>query len=171
MVLVLICEVFRFPDIYPLTRDSPVKSLYLSGFFSPIQKSVKTPKTQSEAVIRRWTTHTMVKRKRKRKAVTDKKKYRKFKIKQHESNWKLGCELSCSGRVISTCFTSCTRRVILVKLRLYVLKEKKTGWNCDYDKRNIPVVICDKYSVTFNQRMRVTVKSDDFSLTTRECHS
>ena len=40
------------------------------------------------------------------------------------------------------CSTSDTRRVRMVNTQWNVVKEEKEG-NCDYDKRNISVVICD----------------------------
>jgi len=66
--------------------------------------------------------------------------YRKLKI---ESQYARG-EPRCSGRVGSSCPTSGTRRVILVSNPVPIFFTiHEWGNDCDYDNRNISVVICD----------------------------
>ena len=72
--------------------------------------------------------------------------------------------LRWSGRVSSSCSTSGTRHVILIKKSGDKSWKGNGRWNCDYHKRNISVVIYDtdilSWYPLFNFR-------DDFTLTTR----
>jgi len=49
------------------------------------------------------------------------------------------CDLGCSGRVCSCCSISGTRCATNPVIKTWTRK----GSDCDYDKRNISVVICD----------------------------
>jgi hypothetical protein len=56
---------------------------------------------------------------------------------------KTGCELGCSGRASSSFSTSCIRRVTLLTKDGGKSWMKNETWDCDYDKQNISVIICD----------------------------
>ena len=77
------------------------------------KKSLKIPKGQSESVYRRRTDNTMAKIKIKQK---EKQRSTKHTYKTKDRTpLKTGGDLMCSGRVGSSCSTSDTRRVNLVK--------------------------------------------------------
>jgi hypothetical protein len=75
---------------------------------------LKIPKGQSESVYRRRTDNTMAKGKSTKGQTTINKIY-KTKDRVTRTPLKTGGELGCSGRIGSSCSTSDTRRVNLVK--------------------------------------------------------
>jgi hypothetical protein len=78
-----------------------------------INKSLMILKGQPESVSRWRTDNTMAKR----KGTNNELQYITYKTKDHReirTPLKPGSESRCSGRVVSSCCTSCTRRVNLV---------------------------------------------------------
>ena len=71
---------------------------------------------------------------------------------------KLGSELRCSGMESSSCFTSGTRYVSRFQNLMTRHEKKKNGRDCDNDKRNISVIICDT-ELPVSQVMMATVKT------------
>jgi hypothetical protein len=74
----------------------------------------------------------------------------------------------CSGRVGSFCSTSGTHHVNLVAnpVITWVMNEERTG-KCLRQVEHIRDHLWHRYSITVNQVMVSTVKSDDFNLTKR----
>ena len=100
-----------------------------------IEKCIKITKEQSEAIYRRRD-NTMTKRKRtnRNNGLQEQKLHTKLQIEQHESK-KNRCELGCVGRVCSSCSTSVTCRVTLVKNPVTAMNQERMG--CDYDNGNL----------------------------------
>ena len=74
----------------------------------------------------------MTKRKRtnRNNGLQEQKLHTKLQIEQHESK-KTRCELGCVGRVCSSCSTSVTCRVTLVKNPVTAMNQERM--DCDYD--------------------------------------
>jgi len=93
----------------------------------------------------------MAKRKKWQK---DKQRSTKQKTKDRaiRTPLKIGSELGCP-RVVSCSYSTCGTRRVNLWSRI------RKGPDCDYDKRNISVVICDTYySVTVSKVMVAIVK-------------
>ena len=79
------------------------------------KKSLKTPKMQSESANRRRTDNTMARRERKERTNNDlQNTTKKTKDWATQTPLKQRGDLRCSGRINSSCSTSCTRHVALV---------------------------------------------------------
>jgi hypothetical protein len=101
-------------------------------------------KGYSGGIQRRRTDDTITKRKRTNNAPQNTKQ--KIKDKATQTLLKTGCELGCSRRENSPCCTNGTRRITLIKHSVisHVRKQNKSRWDCDYEKPNVFLVICDR---------------------------
>jgi hypothetical protein len=120
----LACRASKAARIMPLLIHACLYVGYLTSSVTTVEPhrvkgnvhftTLNIPKGQSEAAYRRRTENTMVKRKSPKGQTLSTKHTHKTKDRVTRTLLNTGGELRCSGRVISSCSTSGTRRVNLV---------------------------------------------------------